>query len=775
MLKIVRENLRLHWRKILAGGFAAGLLFLLHKPGLLESYSFSRTVTDRNGEVLRVTTSADEKYRVFTKLEDFSSVFVDAVLLKEDKHFFKHPGVNPWSVIRAAGASYFTAGTRVGASTITMQLARLRFGLRTRSIPGKLWQMFRAIQLELHYSKREILEAYLNLAPYGYNVEGAGAASLIFFHKDASKLTLPESISLAVLPQNPSRRRFANGLGASESLLLAQKRLFAEWLQAHPSDEKFAGLVSLPVSTFGREDLRFAVPHLTSRLLRERPSELRIRTTIDLEMQAAVEGVLRRTLQSMRNIGVMNASAMLLDAPSMEVLASVGSVNFFDPLISGQVDGTRMKRSPGSALKPFIYALAFEQGLIHPYSMLADTPVSYGAYDPENFDRKFLGPVTAKDALRLSRNVPAMRIATQLKGPTFYEFLTRADISKLREESEYGLSLILGGVEVSMRELIELYAMLANGGLKRPAQFVLDESQPGEATQLLSPEASFLTLEALKSTPRPEIRVGGPEVYWKTGTSNGYRDAWTAGVFGRYVLVVWIGDFTGASNPAYVGIQTAAPLFFSIVHAISSGAKEDLVEKLRISSKVKRVDVCAPTGDLYDELCPIKVKSWFIPGVSPITKQDVYRRVLINKDSGLRACRFEEGVTEWKVFEFWRSDLHEAFVRTGIRKPEIPGAEPECESSDEEFSSHPPRITSPQSSIQYQLRLSGGEHERIPFLAVADADVKSLHWFLGKKYLGQTSAHEPLQWVPVPGTHIVRVVDDHGRADSAKIDVGLVP
>ena len=725
--------------------------------------------------MFRLTLSADEKYRIFTPLSQFSPVLKEAVLLKEDRYFFRHLGVNPIAAVRAFFSTYLFGAKRIGASTISMQLARLRFGLSTRSVPGKIWQMLRALQLEFHYSKNELFEAYLNLAPYGYNVEGAGAASLIFFHKDAHELTLPEALALAVLPQDPARRRLKRGVTRTPALQEARQNLFKDWVEAHPEDRQHRGLVALPIATYGRADLSFAAPHLTETLLREHPAEAHLRTTVDLVMQQQLETIMSRSVKTMKTIGVNNAAAILVNAPTMEVLASVGSVNFFDPAIHGQIDGTRIKRSPGSAMKPFIYALAFEQGIIHPLSMVADTPMTFGAYDPENFDKKFLGPMSAKDALRLSRNVPAMRIAMQLRAPNFYQFLESAKIGGLRPEREYGLSLVLGGAEVTMRELAGLYAMLANGGEKRELVFLQGNERGDQATTVLSPEASFLTLDSLRSTPRPEIRVGGPEVYWKTGTSNGFRDAWTAGVFGRYVLIVWVGDFTGASNPSFVGIRAAAPLFFSIVHAVPGpGTRQNVVEQIKKTARLQTVDICAPTGDLYDEFCPVRVKAWFIPGVSPISKQNVFRRVLIDTETGLRACRYEEGRTEWEVFEFWPSDLHEAFEQMGIHKASLPAMEEGCEALDEGGGGHAPRISSPQSAVQYQVRLSGGDYEQIPFLAVADADVRTLHWFLGKKYLGEVSANEPFYWKPVPGKYVVRVVNDHGRADALRVEVGLV-
>ncbi len=289
----------------------------------------------------------------------------------------------------------------------------------------------------------------------------------------------------------------------------------------------------------------------------------------------------------------------------MEVKAVVGSADFFNNSISGQVNGTTAKRSPGSTLKPFIYALAMDQGLIHPMTVLKDAPVSFGPFSPENFDGNFSGPITARDALIRSRNVPAVTLASRLSRPSLYDFLKDAGVAGLEPENHYGLSLALGGGDLTMEELATLYGTLANGGVWHPLR--LRETDPqSEGVRLLSEEASFMTMDILRSNARPEGEMmsarSGVPVAWKTGTSWGFRDAWSAGVFGPYVLLVWVGNFNGEGNPAFVGVQAAAPLFFQIVDAIAA-EQRDLVRApsdtlLRAPRNVAQVEVCAASGDL---------------------------------------------------------------------------------------------------------------------------------------------------------------------------------
>lgn len=762
--------------------FALGALtlpiavFFLHRPPLLQPYAFSRAVFDRNGQLLRMTLSADQRYRLFTPLHSIAPSLREAILLQEDRYFLDHPGVNPFSMARAAWHNTFGEGSRVGGSTISMQLARLRFGLNTRTLTGKAIQMLRAMQLELHYSKEELLEAYVNLAPYGYNIEGLAAASFIYFQKEPSQLTLPEALTLAVIPQSPARRRLGRSLAAEQEQLRAPRlRLFQRWKAAHPEDAPQETLVALPIDSHAKTELPFAAPHTTTALLRSSP-ESEIHTTLDAEVQHLLERGVRQFVREKREIGIDNAAVMLIDWRTMEVVASIGSAKFHDARIHGQVDGTRMRRSPGSTLKPFVYALAYDQGLIHPLSLLRDAPTGFGDYEPENFDREFLGPVSARDALRLSRNIPAIALASNVRHPSLYEFLGNGGIGQLKPESHYGLSLILGGAEVTMRELAQLYSLLAAGGEFRPLQELrATGNAPPPARRLLTPEASFLTLDALRDTVRPEIRAGGPEVFWKTGTSNGFHDAWTAGVFGRYTLVVWVGSFDGSQNPAFVGIRSAAPLFFQLVHAIRTVRPvNDDIDAQIPRLHLQRVKVCAPSGDPFDDACPAATSTWFIPGISPIAKQHVFRRVMVNVESGNQICSDGVPNVEWRTAEYWPTDLRETFEKAGIHKPLPPPPDPAC--AGETLSAGPgPKILSPLSAVEYHAAPNEKPEQAIPLRASADGDVAALFWFSGARFIGRAAPGETILWQPQPGRYHLRVVDDRGRSSARTVTVAPDP
>ncbi len=327
--------------------------------------------------------------------------------------------------------------------------------------------MLRALELERHYSKAQLLEAYLNLAPYGRNIEGVGAASEIYFGKEPAQLTLHEAIALSLIPQSPARRALRMH-GDASAQLAARNRLYARLTKSDAA-------IGESFSPRAEAKHGMLAPHSTTEILAQ-TTEREVQSTLDLDLQRLLERRVANFVAANQTRGIHNAAAMLVDARTMEVLAQVGSADFANESIDGQVDGTRSARSPGSTLKPFVYALALDQGLIHPLTMLKDAPRSFGAFDPENFDREFVGPIKATDALARSRNIPAVTLASELRGPTLYGFLKRAGVNLPRDEKFYGLALPLGGAEVTMEDLVRLYAMLANGGELRPLRRVLGEN-----------------------------------------------------------------------------------------------------------------------------------------------------------------------------------------------------------------------------------------------------------------------------------------------------------
>ena len=681
---------------------------LLPRPELYPAgLTFSARTLDRDGRLLHLALTADGKYRIPARLDAVSEAMIKATLEMEDRRFFSHIGADPRSLGRALWGT--ASGQKLGgASTLTMQYARLRWGLQTRSLGGKLVQIFRALQVERHFGKREILEAYFTLAPYGGNVEGIEAAAQRWCGKTAHDLTLREAVALAVIPQRPAVRTPRVGNAPSA----AQARLMARLAGADELDAQYAlQPVTVP---------RFA-PHLARRTGG-------ITTTVDRVQQASVESSIASFLERWRPQGLRNAAAILVHAPSREVRAYVGSAGFLDERIEGQVDGVLARRSPGSALKPFIYGLALDQGLIHPRTLLDDTARRFGGYNPENSDRGFLGPIPAAEALRRSRNIPVVELASRLKAPGLDGFLRGAGVALEKPRGEYGLALALGGGEVTLEELARLYAMLASDGVSRPLVFTA--AKPSTGATCLSPAARALTLEALHDSAH------GLSV--KTGTSHGFRDAWACGVRGDWVLCVWVGNFDGKPMPGLFARDTAAPLLTQTVQRL--GLRD--VAKSRPATIVE-VELCAISGGLACAHCPSRVRGPFIAGVSPITECEVHRVI--------------DGV----VSECWPAHRLEQFRRAGLPRAESPITQ----------GGAAPRIVSPQSTLTYVVRAGFSEKNAIPLEAEAAAGTKQVHWFEGKRYLGATAPTQPLMWNPSPGKWSLQAIDDAGRVAQVAVRV----
>ena len=502
----------------------------------------------------------------------------------------------------------------------------------------------------------------------------------------------------------------------------------------------------------------------------------------------------------------------------MDVLAQVGSADFFNPEILGQVDGTRQPRSPGSALKPFVYALALDAGLIHPLTLLPDAPRRFGDYEPENFDREFAGPLSATDALARSRNVPAVALAARLQRPTFHSFLKEAGVHLPRDEGFYGLTLPLGGAEVTAEDLVRLYAMLANGGrlqpLRRQAGTSLRDApavgvgrteipgRPGDAPQpaapqLLSPEAAFLTLEMLGRIPPPGLSAETDPmfpVFWKTGTSHGFRDAWSAAVFDHFVLVVWIGEFDGRGNPAFVGRTAAGPLLFGIINALRAAgvAKPNShahAPSPAAAAHLRRVELCAVSGGLPTAACQGRSSGWFIPGASPIAPCEIHREVLVDAATGLRVgAEADDGARKLRreICEFWPADMLALFRQAGVSRRVPPPflSRAGLAGTTTTMSHHVSggdrlRIVSPRGETGYALRADSsgatGVGSELALRAQTEAGARKIYWFADKTFLGVAEPGASFAWRPTPGRYRITALDDQGRSDVCAVTLRQVP
>lgn len=721
---------------------------------LLEGVPFGTAILDSKGGLMRLGLASDDRYRLRVPLEEIASDAVQATLEYEDRHFYQHPGVNPIALCRAL-ASLF-GGRRIGASTITMQVARLRYGLRTTSLLGKLIQIWLALGIELRHSKAEILEAYFNLAPYGGNVEGIAAASRIYFHKSASELTDLESRALVLTPQNPAARHPVTGAG------LATARARFQGCQKMPA---------APLAVFSVEQLPFVAPHLALELERNYRGQ-QVRTGVERDLQLMLERIINTYVHKNGGLGLNNAAAILLRWTDMQVCALAGSASFRDYQISGQIDGTKARRSPGSTLKPFIYALALEQGLIHPMTILADSPRSFGGYDPANFDRGFRGPLPAHESLKASRNLPAIYLAEQLRDPGLYGFLQKAGIRLPYGPEHYGLALALGGAELSLRDLAALYAMLANQGIWQAPLY--SQNDPVQRRRLLSPEAAWLALDMLRRTESWVLSLGKRiDCLWKTGTSNGLRDAWTAGIVGQYVLVVWLGNFDNRPNPNLVGASAALPLFEEIARALA--LQRSLLpwqDRPAPELNLRQAQFCSSTGDLYRRQCAVTVAGWLIPGISPVRDSGILRKILVDLDTGLRSCPQAHGSKEEIWWEFWPSDLRDVFASAGIHKAAPPEWLPECGAEASGAQGRPPRIILPKKNVAYQKRL-GDEEFAIPLQAAVESG--TVHWYADSEYIGSARAGETIYWRAGAGKRVVRAVDEAGRTARQECTVLSLP
>lgn len=727
---------------------------------LSPEMTWSRRVMDRDGKLLTVTLTEEGRYRLWTPLTELPPDLIAATLAHEDQRFHDHPGVDLRSAARAAWG-LLTRQKSGGGSTISMQLARLRFGLETRSFRGKAVQMFRALQLERHYSKNQILEAYLNLVPCGGNVEGSGTAAWIWLGKPPAQLTFRECVALSLVPQRPARRNPARPDADPTAGPLQQSLI--ETLRG-TSDSADA---SYHFQATHRPP--HSAPHFTRRVLRLNAGNT-LTTTLDKTWQDTMEQTVRRFLDHARQEGVANASALFVHAPTREVRAWVGSADFYNAAIRGQVDGVTARRSPGSLLKPFIYGLAMRQGLIHPQSLLSDSPSTFADYHPENFDRGYAGPLSATEALYRSRNLPAVRLMQQLKSPDFHTFLTNAGVALPHSAGYYGLALALGAEEISMLEAARLYAMLADDGQARPLRLTPCETPSAPSMEWLSPGVCFLVKDMLRprqpAPPEESYTSGFPNVSWKTGTSHGWRDAWAAAIAGDYVLVVWAGDFRNRPNPVLTGRRTAGPLLFSLLAALKLPCPPPPAP-----SGLRRVDFCAVSGDLPGPHCAQQTSGWYLPGISPLCACTVHQLILTDPTTGLRVSQ-DDGRPglQRRTAEVWPPHLMEMFRQAGVPRQAPPPWQTPASTPG-----RAPLIASPQALRTYTLRTGNPAHRTIPLQAQAAPGVRQLYWFSGREFLGAASPAAAFSWTATPGSSQIRVVDDQGRSASCQVKVELVP
>ncbi len=543
-----------------AGALLAALLWAdrAFPPPIEQARASSTEVADRDGRLLRAFATRDGLWRLRTRAGDVDPQFLKMLIAYEDRRFEEHAGVDPIALARAA-IQLMTNGRIIsGGSTITMQVARLIEPRRERSITAKLIQIARAIQIERRLGKAEILDLYLTLAPYGGNLEGVRAASLAYFGKEPKRLSVAEAALLVALPQLPERRRPDRFPAAAEA---ARARVLERMKTAGVVDGGEIARATASVVPNRRLPLPALAAHLAEAARKKHPETERHTTTLSADIQQRLETV---ALSAVAKLDPkVSLALMMADATTGEILAEVGAADYFDASRSGWIDMTRQGRSPGSTLKPFIYGLAFEEGLVAQETIVEDRPADFFGYRPKNFDMSYQGDVSIRQALQLSLNVPAVRLLDAL-GPTkLMARLRRAEVSlRLPTAEAPGLAIALGGAGLSLKDLVQLYAGLANrANPVRLGDGVREMPEAIDSPPLFEPVAAWNIADILSAVLPP---AGSPKsgIAYKTGTSYGYRDAWSIGYDGRYVIGVWIGRPDNAAIPGISGYATAAPVLF---------------------------------------------------------------------------------------------------------------------------------------------------------------------------------------------------------------------
>jgi penicillin-binding protein 1C len=607
----------------------------------------SVVVVARDGTPLRAFANHEGIWRYPVTPDQVSPLYQQALLTYEDRWFYRHPGVNPFALARAAVQWLRNRHVVSGGSTLTMQVARIIDppAANDRGIGAKVRQILRALQLEAHLSKRDILTLYLNHAPFGGTIEGVEAASWAYLGKPSKQLSHAEAALLAVLPQTPSRLRpdrHATAARAARDKLLRRMADLHVWTRAEVADARVESVVTR------RLQQPMIAALLAERLRQQTPHAPRIVTTIDADLQRALEARVTSYFSSLPER--TSAALLVVDNATLEARAYVGSVAFGDIPRLGHVDMVRAWRSPGSTLKPFLYGLALDDGLIHSESLLVDAPQSFGDYRPGNFDTRFNGPVGAAEALRLSLNVPAVDLLDRVDPVRFAARLANGGVVlKLPRGAQPNLSIILGGDGVTLEDLVGAYTALHRNGIAGRVR--LRPGDPHTDRMLLSPGAAWIVKTILDANPRPGTRPDtfdpgfGPRVAWKTGTSYGFRDAWAVGGTRHYTVGVWVGRPDGTPLPGQYGAITALPLFFQVIDSLPRSAIDAIATPPPAS--VSSADICWPLGVAYDpahpELCARKMQAWVLNGDIPPTMAERRARLW---SAGLQALHVDAATGE---------------------------------------------------------------------------------------------------------------------------------
>lgn len=772
MLKSQLDEYQYLFVKVFLISLSALLVFMLANElfaPISKHFKYSKEIYSKDNQLIAAFLSPDDKWRFETSLKEVSPYVIRTIVHKEDKYFDYHFGFNPIAIVKSMYSNVRSGAINSGASTITMQVIRM-LERRDRTYLNKTLEIFRAIYLELKYSKSEILEMYLSLLPYGGNIEGVKSASYLYFDKPPIRLSLSEAVVLSIIPNNP------NNLRLDKQENLSKLKTFRNtWLARLGADEVFDQTLLNDALNEGisanRHSISNYIPHL-SQSFRSDEANI-IHTFIDLPIQNKTAEILKRHNEKLKFLNISNCAALVIENQTGKAIAYCGSADFGDLSAKGQNDGVRALRSPGSALKPALLAAALDEGIITPKRILFDIPMDFDGYQPENFDEKFNGAVPADFALYNSLNIPAVQILKELGVRKFISLLKNCGFSNLAKKDEHlGLSMILGACGTNAIELGKFYSALAMRGQSKDIVFTHQDSINNSRTTantVVSEAAAYLVSDMLKfKEGRFESKALQmknqyiPKISWKTGTSYGKRDAWSVGYDAKHTVVVWCGNFDGSGSPSLIGSEIALPILFEIFEKIGVNEDRRPVPKALISKKK-----CKESGMSPNEYCNNIIDDYVIKNTTQINRCSLHKMRYISIDSQYYYCNSCLPINEYKQqvyldyppeYKLWMT-LQNKYREEILHNPH-------CNSINYNKSLE---IISPNINYTYYIERDAGQEIT---LQASDIDINTkVYWYLNNELIGKCKVFEKIFFEPKQEDYLIKCASEKGQSKEISIKI----
>ena len=769
-LKVTKQELIRFFKWLGVGVLAAIVIFFILSwifP-LPDKIEYSTIITDSKGEVINAYLTKDQKWRMKTELNEISPLLRKTIIAKEDKYFYSHPGINPVAMVKAFFKNVFRMKTASGASTITMQVARA-LEPRKRNIGSKIIETFRAFQLELKYSKREILQMYLNLVPYGGNIEGVKSASILYFNKNPDHLSLAEITALSIIPNRPS----SLVIGKNNHLIIQERN---KWLKRFADENVFSKKETEDAAaeplTASRATVPHFLPHLSYKL--KMRGEVIVPTNIIMNTQIKTEKLVEDYVRTLRLKNIKNAAVVVINNKTHKVITYVGSCDFHDTTDGGQVNGAAAIREPGSTLKPLLYGLCIDEGLETPKMVVTDVGINYSGYAPENYDKKFNGYVTVEYALEHSLNIPAVKSLGLLGKDKLIQKLANCDFKQVKkDQNKLGLSMILGGCGATLEELTGLFSAFANDGIYIAPSYTQNDTNQ-VPKKIISAAADYMITDILSRVNRPDFPLNWqatehmPKIAWKTGTSYGRRDAWSIGYNKNYTIGVWVGNFSGVGVADLSGGNVATPLLFKIFNTVDYDSDAGWFD---LPDDCEQRKVCSETGLLPTDHCSNIVMDYFIPMISSTKQCDNWEETMVSADEKISYCKncVPDAGYKKKWYRMIDPEMQAWMEENKMVYEKMPPHNPNCEKI---FKEGVPVITSPNNNTEYLINRK--DREPLQLTCKTSNDVTKVYWYINNKFYKASSAAEKQFFVPDEGPVKISCTDDKGRNKNIWITVKYV-